>query len=417
MMEERRPPMNMYRSPYTRLVLAIASIAMALVLAPAHALAQTDGEISGTVINGATGQPVVNATVTLSKFTSQSPESVDITTEASAEGRYTFEGVDSSDGIVYATSVEYAGVLYGSGMIRVSQDPVAVADITVYETTTEASSIRFRDRVILLNGTNQEIGEASVTDIFNIENTGDRTLIRDETGRTLRLNVPDSASRVTPRPGFDFGTPSVEGSSVYLTSPVRPGTSTPSLTYAVPYRGESIDLDLSAAYPTDSLRFLIPVDDAGESPSIESTSIDLRDDGVTTIGDRDYHVWSVSDISRSTVVNVTIDGLPRSAVGNRELWSAEPLVIVGAFAALASLVTAVVVRRRRLYLPRPVTITPALGMTLEARREELAGELRRLEAERDDARIDETAYHSSRRSILEELRSISRSMRGLGADD
>lgn len=401
----------------TRFGLAAVLFAVTVLFLPADALAQSAGVISGTVVNGTTGSPISNATVTLSKFTSRSPESVDISTETDDEGLYTFDGVDTSDGIVYATSLEYADVLYGSGMILVSQAPSATADIVVFEATTDTSAIVIRDRVVLLNGSNQVDGEVSVTDIFNIENTGNRSLVRDENGRTLQLDVPDNASTVSPRPGFDFGTPSVEGSTVYLTSPVRPGTSTPSLTYDIPYRGNAVDLDLSAAYPTSSLRFLVPVGESDEGPSVESNGRKLRDDGITSIGDREYRIWSTSDVDASSVIRVAFVDLPQSAVGNRELWSIEPLIIAAATVVIASTLTTIVVRRRGLHLPRPVTLTPAVNYSLESRRTILADELRNLEAQRHEAHIEEDAYRAQRRTILEELRGISRSMRGLGIDE
>ena len=400
--------------------LAVLTMTVAVGVAPAQARAQEagNGEISGTVTNGTTDEPVGNVTVTLSRFESQSPESVDITAEADSEGRYRFAGVDTSEGLVYATSVDYNGVLYGSGMIQVSDTPTATADITVYETTASPSAIKLRDRVILLNGTDQAAGEISLTDIFNVENTGDRSLVPDMRGRTLRLHVPDNATTVSPRPGFDFGTPSVEGSSVYLTSPIRPGTSTPSLAYIIPYRGTGSGLRLTSLYPTDSLRFLIPADEAGAGPAVRSNNGGgLRDDGITTIGDRDYHVWSLADLGPGSVVDVEIVGLPRSEVGNKSLWTVEPIIIAGLAVGAASVVTGTVVRRRGLHLPRPVVVTPAIETSLESRRAELAEALRILEEDHTTARIDDTTYATERRAILQELRGISRAMRGLGEDD
>ena len=386
---------------------------------PAQTRAQEtgNGEISGVVTNGTTDEPVGNVTVTLSRFESQSPESIDITVEADSEGRYRFAGVDTSDGLVYATSVNYSGVLYGSGMIQVTDTPTAVADITVYETTVSPSEIRLRDRVILLNGTDQAAGEVSLTDIFNVENTGDRSLVPDMRGRTLRLHVPDNATTVSPRAGFDFGTPSVEGSSVYLTSPIRPGTSTPSLAYIIPYRGTGSDLRLTSLYPTDSMRFLIPADETGAGPSVRSNGAELRDDGIMTIGDRDYHVWSLADLGPGTVVDVEIADLPQSAVGNRTLWTTEPIIIAGLAVGAASVVTGTLVRRRGLHLPRPVVVTPAIETSLETRRADLAEALRVLEDDHTQGRIDDTTYASERRAILQDLRGISRAMRGLGEDD
>ena len=44
-------------------------------------------------------------------------------------------------GFVYAVSVTYKGALYSSGMIRIDQNPQPIADISVYETTTDQSIV------------------------------------------------------------------------------------------------------------------------------------------------------------------------------------------------------------------------------------------------------------------------------------
>jgi len=406
-----------------RFLIAFAMLAAASVMLPAAVAADTNGRISGTISNDTTGQPLAGATVTASRFDQQPtggtmPQSVDVTTTTAGDGSYAFEGLDTADGLVYAISVTYEGVLYSSGMVQISATPEQTADIPVYETTTDQSTITLASRGLLLNSGDREPGAAMLTDVFSFETTGARTIVAGDDGRTLRFSVPPNAAEVGPRPGFDFGTPSLEGTTVYATSPLRPGTANPaSFNYTLPYSGSSFETTVVADYPTDDFRILLPADAEGSGPRVSSESRQLLDNGIAQIGGQQYHVWSTGTLAAGESLSLRFVDLPRTSAAQRGLSTVEPAAIALVALLAAAGAAAWVVSRRRLLAPRPVTVAPVLAETLDVRRAALTDELRGLEAAHAAGNVDELDYQRSRRLILEDLRRISRAMRGIGDDE
>lgn len=395
----------------------------AILLIPATAIADTNGRISGTVTNGTTSTPLADATVTASRFDQMPsggtvPESVDVTTTTASDGTYAFDGLDTSDGLVYAISVTYEGVLYSSGMVQISTTPEQTSDITVYETTADQSTITLASRGILLNAVDQESGAVTITDVFSFENTGNRTIVADEDGRTLRFSVPANSAEVGPRAGFDFGTPSLEGTTVFATSPLRPGVANPaSLNYTIPYTSTTFDIALVADYPTSEMRLLLPVDANGDGPTVAAESRQLLDNGIVPIGDAQYHVWSTGSLEAGDTIRLRFGNLPSASSTGRSLSTVAPALIALLALIAAATVAGMIISRRKLDAPRPVTVSPLVAETIGERRDILTNELRALEVAHERGDVDDESYSSTRRAILEDLRRISRAMRGLGDDE
>ncbi len=406
-----------------RLLITFALLAIASTLLPAVVAADTNGRISGTITNGTTGQPLAGATVTASRFDQKPeggtmPQSVDVTTTTADDGSYAFTGLDTSDGLVYAISVTYQGILYSSGMVRINSTPEQTSDFAVYETTPDQSAVTLSSRGLLLNAIDKDTGAATITDVFSFDNTGNKTVVAGDDGRTLRFSIPPNAAEVGPRAGFDFGTPSLEGSTVFATSPLRPGAANPaSFNYTIPYSGSSFEITIAADYPTDDLRILLPADGSGKGARVSSDSRQLLDNGVVPIGDQQYHVWSTGALSAGDSLALRFVDLPASSAANQPLRTIEPATIALIALIVAAGAAAWVISRRRLLEPRPVTVTPVLAETLDARRATLTDELRGLEAAHAAGGMDERQYQRSRRLILEDLRRISRAARGIGDDE
>jgi hypothetical protein len=414
MMTLRLNPHRLPVRPISPLALAAAMLLCAISTPPASA--QATGNISGTVTNATTNQPVAGATVTLSQFASQSAESVDTTTTTDQQGQYAFPAVDTSDGFVYATSVTYAGALYSSGMLRFEGVDALTGNIIVFEGTTDPSIVRLTARAVILAGVDPEQRSVTVTDLYVFAVTGDRAFVAGEDGRTLRFSVPPSAIEVSPRPGFNFGNVSIEGNTVYATSALRPGEANASLDYVIPYAERLVELPLTAEYPTSVLRVLLPVDGDGDLRAT-ADGVTLLDEGIIPIEGQQYHMWTTEALQPGQPMTLTFTGLPRAAGGREQLRTLEPALLAFVVLALASAVTGWLVVKRGLHRPRPVVVAPAVAVSLDTRRGELTDELRRLEAAWQAGSMEEPAYRTDRRAILEELRAISRRYRGLGDDE
>ena len=389
-----------------------------LALAPYTAGAQSPGIVRGKVIDATTGGAVSGATVELSRFEGNPPALVSsTTTTTSANGSYRFEGLDTTGGIVWVTSVTYQGVLYSSGMIRFQDGEDQQRDLTVYDTTTDPSGLGVSSRGLVISGIDSSTGQLSVVDIFALRLTGSRALGPNADGRTVRFAVPDSALEVTPMPGFDFGTPSIESAIVYSSAPLAPGDSSASLGYTLPYTGNSVAFDLKPLYQTDAVRILIPVSGGEFTNTITLTGQGFTAGGVVTVGNRDYQLWSSGAIAADQPLQVRIGNLPPFEPKLNRLRSFEPAVVAVIALLLATGLTVWVVMKRGLHRSRPVMLAPVLGAPLEERRAELAERLRTLEREHADGELDERTYAAERRGILEQLRQLSRQARGIGDDE
>jgi 5-hydroxyisourate hydrolase-like protein (transthyretin family) len=403
----------------SHLLLAGILIALGLVSASSapYVSAQDDGRVRGTVVNGTTGEPAAGIDVTLSRFEQIGPDSVDVTTTTDSEGRFSFEGLSTDRGYVYAASTRYQRVLYSTGMILISQSSEQEVELRIHETTTNDTVITMQARGIVISNADADEGVLTVTDLSVVANNSSRTYIGDEDGRTLRLHVPGNAIQVTPRPGFDFTNAMIENATLFATSPLRPGPINATVDYTVPYTGSVARFPIQSSYPTDVVRILVPTSDDLGDITVDATGALLSDRGNIEIEGRRYHVWTVNGLSPGQTLNVSISGLPPTVVIHNELRTGAPALIAFSVLLMASGVTGVIVMRRGLHRQRPVLLSAPVAAPLDERRAELSENLRDLEARWNAGDVEESQYRLARRMILEDLRKISRQYRGLGDDE
>lgn len=404
-----RPPPLLRMSILTIVVLVILSIA------PLTARAQAVGQISGIVTNGTTGQPVPSIEVTLSQFTTDGLQG-DTTTTTAADGSYTYDDVDTADGIVYAASVSYSGVLYSTGMIRFQGTTEQSGTITTYETTSDANVVTVESRGIVLAEVSPDSGEATVLDIVALAVNGNQTFVTGDDGRSIEFPVPRNATDITPAPGFDFGTPTIDNSTVFATSPLRPEGGSATLNYLIPYTGHDFAIELRNAYPTEIVRILVPSDLTDDTESIGVRSTGFQDAGTAMIGEREYHVWVGTAMERDSSVRVTFTDLPESASEANRLRVLEPAIIAILALIAAAGVTLWFIRKRKL-----PALEPAVALSDNAAmydsREELVVQLQELQDEHENGMIDDEQYLSERHALLERLRIVSRQLREQPPDD
>jgi len=404
--------MNMRRErlPDLRLIPILALLLLALGYSNlALAQEQFDGTISGHVFNQTTSEPVSGITVTLSAFTSEGlqAEFADTTAE---DGSFDFADLDVSDGIVYAASVSYRGVLYSTGMIQFLDEVEQTSDITVFETTSDRSVVSVSTRGLILSELDPDSGRATMLDIYSIAVSGDQTFIAGDTGRSLEFPIPRNAGTPTLLPGFDFGTALVENSILYASSPLRPPGASVTISYPVQYTGTSFTLDVLNAYPTETFRVLIPVDLTVNADSINVSGSGLEDDGIARIGERDYHVWTATELRAAGTIRVGFLSLPESGFAPNTLRIVEPTILAGLALVAAIAVTAIVIRRKSVVFDE-VDHGSALTAAFMESREELVLQLQELQDEHENGMIDDELYLSERRSLLERLRIVSRRLR------
>jgi hypothetical protein len=351
---------------------------------PAHAQ-EGNGVISGRVQNGtAGGGPVGSLTVTLRHFAGMQLAE-ERQTQTGPDGSFRFDGLPTSPQDAYLVVVRYAGVDYVSGMVQLHQQPEQTVDLTVYETTTDPSTVRIASRSLVLAGASPELRAVDIMDILIVENSGDRTYLGDRSGVVLRIPLPRGAQEISPQPGFDYGQPRLEDGVLLTTGPLPPGSQTVVLSYTVPYEGTRATLSIGTAMPTGTLRVLV------RDGTYRLSSRSLIDTGTVEVSGVTYRVLAVDSPVVGDMHVVQVSGLPRTG----------PIIalVVGLAGLVAAAVLTVIVLRRR----RVGTETSRAAID---ERLQLAAELNRLDEARAAGELDETAYQEQRSAVLARLRQL-----------
>jgi len=367
-------------------------LAFMLSALPAHAQ-EGNGVISGRVQNGtAGGGPVGSLTVTLRHFAGMQLAE-ERQTQTGPDGSFRFDGLPTSPQDAYLVVVRYAGVDYVSGMVQLHQQPEQTVDLTVYETTTDPSTVRIASRSLVIAGASPELRAVDIMDILIVENSGDRTYLGDRSGVVLSIPLPRGAQEIRPQPGFDYGQPRLEDGVLLTTGPLPPGSQTVVLSYTVPYEGTRATLSIGTAMPTSTLRALV------RDGTYRLSSRSLIDTGTVEVSGVTYRVLVVDAPVVGDMHVVQVSGLPRTGL----LFDLPTGPIIALAVGLAGLIaaavlTVIVLRRRR--------VGTETGRAAIDERLQLAAELNRLDEARAAGELDETAYQEQRSAVLTRLRQL-----------
>lgn len=363
--------------------------------------AQETGTISGRVHNGtAGGGSVAGLTVTLRHFAGMQLAE-EKQAQVGPDGSFSFEGLATGAQDAYILAVRYAGVEYVSPMVQLNEQPQQTVDLTVYETTTDASVLRVNSRSIVIAGASPELRAVDVMDIVIVENTADRTYVGDSSGVVLRIPLPQGAQEISPQPGFDYGQPRLEGNVLLTTGPVPPGSHTIVLSYTVPYSGTRATLSIGTAMPTGTLRVLV------RDGTYELDSRSLIDTGTVEVSGVTYRVLAVDAPVVGDTHVVQVSGLPRTGLLLDLPLGPSIAIAVGTLGLLVALVLTVIALRRRRAGPQEQAAA-AVDERLQ-----LAAELNRLDEARAAGDLDEAQYNERREAILAQLRQLVLRERGV----
>jgi hypothetical protein len=298
----------------------VLGLLLMLVMAAPAAAEPNDGTVSGQIINKtAGGGSPVGATVTLVSFGRKEQKPLgQRSTQADADGRYTFTGLDRDSNIVYLTVARYQNVNYPSDQPFQLQDQAsAQADISVYETTTADDAIRLESLNLLVMGADQ--GVVQGMEMGALVNNGDRTFVTanpqdQQLARAIKFALPSGAMNVQMQSGFNDQDVTAGVGGVQVTSPVPPGRHQFALSFQIPYTGSNVDVSLQMPYPTASFNVYLP--DTG----LKLDGSPLRPAGPAQLGGQAYALYSASNLARSTVVGGQLSGLgSNGAIGPSQL--------------------------------------------------------------------------------------------------
>jgi 5-hydroxyisourate hydrolase-like protein (transthyretin family) len=196
------------------------------------------GAVDGVVMNGTTGKPQPNATVTLYQFTQSGPEPLD-SVKSGPDGKWSIDKPFQGMGFLQAA---YDGVTYNHTLRQGA--PLNGIQIQVYQTTASmVKSIRSTNHMLLLEPRGDQL---IVRESYFFLNDGNTTW-NDARNGTLRFFVAkEPLSRIevkaTAPQGLPIDRAAEKGSAtgeMKVDFPIKPGESRIDLSYILPYQDPS----------------------------------------------------------------------------------------------------------------------------------------------------------------------------------
>lgn len=219
--------------------------------------------ISGTVVNGTTGQPQAGITVTLLRMGPKGPEPAG-EIKADAQGKFKLDQPVTGPTLVRAT---LDGVTYNH--VLVPGMPSDGITLDIYNATKPPEAAKVSKHMLLFEPTGQQL---AVTEAFIVSNTG-KTAWNDPADGTLHFFLPSTilgAPQVTATPPGgqplqQMAKKTNEANVFAINFAMRPGDTRVDVTYALPYKeGEAL---------------------AGKIASDDDNTYLIVPDGVTMTGD------------------------------------------------------------------------------------------------------------------------------------
>lgn len=251
-----------------------------------------------------------------------------------ADGRFRFRYQRTGDPqALYFVSARYEGIAYFSPPLRADTVRGEDADIIVYATTTDTSTLRTQGRHLVVSAPRGN--EREIAEVFELENSGFRTIVaRDSTHPLWSIGLPDEARNPAVAPG-DVAAAAIvfRNGRAELYAPLSPGVRQFVVTYQLPIATTALSI------PTE--RALAVLEVLLEEPRAAVEGAGLREVAPAPIEDRQFHRFLAQDVPENAVVRVTV---PAPVSQNRSV--VRMLGIAVAAIMIAALATWLVRRRR-----------------------------------------------------------------------
>jgi hypothetical protein len=249
-------------------------LCLAAVFTPAGLFAQ--GKVSGVVSNGTVNRPVPNQEIRLLMPRGGMQQVGTATTDA--EGRFSFTGADLDPKSFYLVSTDFQGAPYNTPATFDSSG-TATVNLTVYDSMRSDASLRVSAVRVLVGAEGPGL---RVQEEYAIQNSASPPRAYVGSGSTFRFHIPADAGTPsvavtglmnmqlpqTPAPGRGPG----EFSIGY---PIKPGATTVTIQYSMPYDASGVKLKDGASYPIDQAElYVYPSSLAIAAPGFQPAGID-----------------------------------------------------------------------------------------------------------------------------------------------
>jgi len=216
---------------------------------------------------------------------------------SSADGRFRISYTPSgAEDALYFVSARYAGIAYFSPPLRADTVRGGDADVIVYDTSTDTTTLRVQGRHFVMSmprGSRRDIAE-----VFEIENEGTHTVVaRDSLTPIWTTHLPTEAESISVAPG-DIGAGAVafRQGRAELFAPMSPGVRQLVLTYKLPDNAFPVSQPLGR--PVSVLEVLL------EEPRAEVEGARLSEVAPVSIDGRGFRRFLGQDVAASAVIRV-----------------------------------------------------------------------------------------------------------------
>ncbi len=262
--------------------------------------------ITGNLTNGSGGELPANLSIILHGYVNMS-ETINLTTTVKADGSYEFANVPLETNIAYIVSIDVDGMSYNSD-VAVYDGSTTDFDlpITVYETTTDISSISADRLHIFFDFSNPDT--VQVIEIYILSNSSNKTVVAVGPDQPiLTYQLPDGASNLEFENG-QIGNPFIStGNGFGDPSTILPGASSYQLMYAfdMPY-GKKLEIKQPITVSVGSLIVMAP-------DGIKVSSDQLLDAGKRDVQGQAYSMFTGENLSAGDTLTLAISGAAKTS--------------------------------------------------------------------------------------------------------
>jgi hypothetical protein len=285
-------------SIYMARALALLLLVFTFVAMPPLARA---GTVDGTVKNGTTGKISVGTDVILIQL--QGGMQPVAKTKTDAQGHYHFDNPQLGTGPMLVRVV-YRGVNY--------HEPITpgktVADVEVFEPTTQPTAFNVQNHALILqtNGSELMVGEE-----YMITNKTQPPVAFYREDGSFNFNLPDGAEFSQASAWGAANMPVVQGTidkgkdKMAIAFPFRPGESGVRIAYKMPYPGNHLMLRNISPYATEKLIIAAP-------PQMQ-----IAGSGISPAGqDQGFNVYTMDHVAANAPVDITVSGTAPMPAGS-----------------------------------------------------------------------------------------------------
>jgi hypothetical protein len=302
----------------------LTAIILTLNLATPVTAAESDGTISGQVVNGTPdGIVPVNLDIALETYISNTEPQV-APGQADAQGNFIFKGLNTNPTYTYQVVVSYLGIEYRSQPVVFTEGETArMTETSIYEKTEsdEAISIALSHTIMYA-----EAQELLVTELFIFGNTGNLTYtgseeVLDSIKMTVRLPIPREAADIQLDPELmDYVVFTDNG--LAFTAPILPGYTQVTYSYRLANSSKDYTFNRTIAYTQSIYELLVQ-----GAEQVDSEQLDREEQLV--IEGIAYEYLTSESFPGGQVMVIKLSGLPQNTSQQTILWLLITLLVLG----------------------------------------------------------------------------------------